>query len=214
MPFCVLHCPSRWHSSDALHAPLPAVHVLWTQMSSMVHGSPSLQSVPFRAVCVQPLAGLQPSCVHGLVSPQLTAPPPVQVPATHVSFCVHAFPSLHAVPAVAGAWAHAWVFTSQESTVHGLPSLQSFPTVAWHCPLVQALADEQSLPSSQVVPLVTFACAQPLAGLHESVVQTLLSSQETAAPAWQVPALQVSPCVQALPSLQGVLAGALACWQP
>jgi hypothetical protein len=41
---------------------------------------------------------------------------------------------------------------------------------------------------------------QPVAGLHESVVQTLLSLQVTAAPAWHVPPPQLSPIVQALPS--------------
>jgi hypothetical protein len=46
---------------------------------------------------------------------------------------------------------------------------------------------------------------QPVAGLHASVVHTLLSSQFNGAPAWHVPPPQVSPVVQAFPSLQGAV---------
>ena len=49
---------------------------------------------------------------------------------------------------------------------------------------------------------VLFACAQPVAGTHESFVHGLLSSQFAAAPPTHAPAAQVSPVVQALPSLQ------------
>jgi len=41
--------------------------------------------------------------------------------------------------------------------------------------------------------------------LQLSVVQMLPSLQTTAVPAWQVPPLQVSPVVQALPSLHGAV---------
>src|SRR5438552_10878388 len=55
---------------------------------------------------------------------------------------------------------------------------------------------------------------QPVAGSHESVVHTLLSSQLRAGPPTQAPPAQVSAVVQALPSLQdrvvGVPAHALA----
>ena len=42
-----------------------------------------------------------------------------------------------------------------------------------------------------------------MASLHESVVQTFVSSQVRAGPATQAPAAQVSPCVQNRPSSQG-----------
>jgi hypothetical protein len=45
-------------------------------------------------------------------------------------------------------------------------------------------------------------CTQPVAGLHESVVQTLPSSQLVADPLTQAPPAQVSPVVQAFPSSQ------------
>jgi hypothetical protein len=46
--------------------------------------------------------------------------------------------------------------------------------------------------------------AQPVTALHESLVQTLLSLQLSAAPAVQVPPWQVSAPLQTLPSLQAV----------
>src|SRR5207237_352259 len=48
---------------------------------------------------------------------------------------------------------------------------------------------------------------QPVAGSHESVVHTLLSSQLRAGPPTQAPPAQVSAVVQALPSLQGSVFG-------
>src|SRR6266852_5356807 len=59
---------------------------------------------------------------------------------------------------------------------------------------------------------VLLVCAHPMAGLHESSVQTLPSSQLGAGPPMQVPPLQVSLVVQALPSLQGLVL--LVCTQP
>jgi hypothetical protein len=55
-----------------------------------------------------------------------------------------------------------------------------------------------ALPSSHA--FVLLENTQPVAGLHESVVQGLLSLQTTAEPAWQVPPPQMSPVVHALPS--------------
>jgi hypothetical protein len=49
----------------------------------------------------------------------------------------------------------------------------------------------------------------PVAVLQLSVVQVLPSSQFFAAPGLQTPARQVSPMVQALPSLQVVPSGAV-----
>jgi hypothetical protein len=48
---------------------------------------------------------------------------------------------------------------------------------------------------------VLFVWTQPVAVLHESVVQTLPSLQSSAGPPTQVPPAQWSPVVQALPSL-------------
>jgi hypothetical protein len=45
----------------------------------------------------QPVAGVHPSSVQTLLSLQLGAGPPTQVPPLHASFVVHALPSLHGV---------------------------------------------------------------------------------------------------------------------
>jgi hypothetical protein len=73
----------------------------------------------------------------------------------------------------------------------------------------------QNAPSSQVVPLPTAGKTQPLAGLQEFVVQTLLSSHARAGPGVQPPEpLQVSPLVQALLSVHVPPAGVGGNWQP
>lgn len=65
-----------------------------------MHTLPSfVHAVPFATFeCVQPVAGLHPSVVHGLLSLQFGAAPPVHVPDWHVSVVVHAFPSSQPVP--------------------------------------------------------------------------------------------------------------------
>jgi hypothetical protein len=60
-----------------------------------------------------------------------------------------------------------------------------------------------AFPSSQDA--VLFVYTHPVDGLQLSVVQALLSSQTTAAPAWQMPPPQVSPVVQAFPSSQAIV---------
>src|SRR5438552_7737985 len=94
--------------------------------------------------------------------------------------------------------------------VHLLPSSQFFAGPPTHVPPLQASPVVQGLPSSQG--LVLLVCVQPVAGLQPSVVQTLPSSQLGAAPPTQVPPLQVSPVVQAFPSLQELVL--LVCVQP
>jgi hypothetical protein len=58
------------------------------QWSPVVHALPSSQgSLLF--TCVQPVAGLQASVVHTLLSLQLGGGPPTQVPLEHWSLVVH-----------------------------------------------------------------------------------------------------------------------------
>jgi len=58
-----------------------------------------------------------------------------------------------------------------------------------------------------------FVWTQPVAGLHESFVQGLLSLQSSVpVPVWQTPFKQVSPVVQAFPSLHEAVL--FVCWQP
>ena len=65
---------------------------------------PSLQVVPFAAAGLEhcPVAGLQvPATWHWSAAVHVTGFDPAQLPLWHVSVCVQAFPSLHAVPFVA-----------------------------------------------------------------------------------------------------------------
>ena len=114
-----------------------------------------------------------------------------------MSPAVQALPSSHA--SVLLAKAHP-VTGSQLSVVHRLPSSQTTAEPAWQVPDPQVSPVVQALPSSQAI--VLFVKTQPVAGLHVSVVHTLLSLQTTAALVLQVPPPQVSPEVQAFPSLQ------------
>jgi hypothetical protein len=81
-----------------------------------------------------------------------------------------------------------------------LPSLHASGAPATQVPPAQVSPVVQAFPSLQGA--VLLVNTQPLPGLQLSVVQTLLSLQTTGVPGLQMPPLQVSPVVQALPSLQ------------
>ena len=76
---------------------------------------------------------------------------------------------------------------------------------AWQVPAEQRSPLVQALPSSHSTVLLVLT--QPEAGLQESVVHSLPSSQTSEVPAEQEPPEQVSPVVQALLSLQAALLG-------
>src|SRR6266481_4417480 len=175
-------------------AQLPPLHV-----SGVVHALPSSHgSVLLR--CVHPVAGLQPSSVQTLPSLQSSAGPPWQLPPLQVSAVVQALLSLQGsvlltcVHPVAGL---------QPSSVQTLPSLQFGGGPPTQLPPLQVSLVVQALSSSHG--LVLLVCAHPVAGLHVSLVQTLLSLQSVGGPPTQLPPLQVSFDVHALLSLQGSL---------
>jgi hypothetical protein len=96
----------------------PAVHT-----SVCVHASPSWHAVPSETVGFEhmPVVGSQvPAVWHESLAAHTTGFEPVQTPAWHVSVCVHALPSLHAVPS------GAWVAAGQAAVfpVQVAPSLQ------------------------------------------------------------------------------------------
>jgi len=75
---------------------MPAWHV-----SRRVQAFPSSQRLPsgFSELEHTPVAGSHmPASWHWSAALQTTAAPPMQVPAWHVSVCVQAFPSSHALP--------------------------------------------------------------------------------------------------------------------
>jgi len=185
---------------------LPGWQLPPPQVSPLVQALPSVQ-VTVSGMFTQPSLLSHESAVHGFLSSQLIALPGLQAPPPQVSPPVQALPSLHG--------SEFAVFTqpllgSQLSLVQTLPSSQLSAGPALQVPSAQMSSLLQALPSLQGA--VLLACVQPLAGSQLSVVQGLPSSQFTAAPAWHRPEKQVSPLVQALPSLQ-VPATAL-CWHP
>src|SRR6185369_8766330 len=88
----------------------------------------------------------------------------------------------------------------QLSSVHTLPSLQTRGGPPLHVPPPQVSLVVQALLSLQEA--VLFAWKHPVAGMHASSVQTLLSLQSGGGPPLHVPPPQVSFVVQALLSLQ------------
>src|SRR5437899_2661924 len=187
-----------WHESSVQSLPssqligvppqIPLLHV-----SEVVQALPSLHGSVLGS-CRQPLAGSQESVVQGFPSLQLRGAPP-HVPLLHVSDVVHALPSSHG--ALLFAWTHP-LAGSQESVVQGLPSSQIGGAPPAQVPPLQVSPVVQALPSSHEALLL--AWTHPLAGSQESFVQGLPSSQIVGAPPAQVPPLQVSAVVQALPS--------------
>ena len=127
----------------------------------------------------------------------------MQAPATQVSFVVQALPSLHGREVF--MWTHP-VAGLHESSVHMFPSSQPSGGPLMQTPPPHASFVVHSLPSLQGS--VLFAFRQPLAGLQESSVQRFPSSQFGAGPPTQKPPLQMSPVVQAEPSLQDWVFGA------
>ena len=165
----------------------------------MVHALPSSQ-VPVFAVCVQPPAASQPSSVHGFLSSQGRAPPPMQEPPLQWSPVVHTDPSLH------GAWLamcrHA-VTALQLSSVQALPSEQFIATPLAHCELAHASPTVHALPSLQGTLLATWT--QPPGVAQPSSVHALPSLQFRLVAPTQAELLQTSVAVQMLPSLQGAV---------
>ncbi len=195
------------HAFPSSHATaVPLEQTPAEQRSPTVHRLPSLHGASLFA-CTHPVAASQESSVHTLRSSHRRGGPPTHDPAAHRSPIVHAFPSLHgAVPFTCTQP----VAASHESSVHTIPSSQFGAGPPTHTPPEQLSPIVHALPSLHDP--VTFACAQPVAGMHESAVHTLPSSQFGGAPPTHDPPEQVSPVVHAFPSLQAAVL--LACWQP
>jgi hypothetical protein len=173
----------------------PPTQVPPLQLSTVVHAFPSSHGAVLFA-CVQPVAGLQLSLVHALESLQFLGNPGEQDPAVQVSPTVQALPSLQGNVLLVLTQPRT---VSQVSLVQTLPSSQLGAAPPRQVPALQVSFVVQAFASSQGA--VLFECVQPVDVLHASSVQPFASSQLGGAPPTQVPALQVSPVVQALPSL-------------
>lgn len=169
------------------------MHVPDWHVSLCVQPSPSLHDVPFVSLLVA--HDPEPSQVSGLshaVSDELP----------------------HAVPAVAFGpdWQSPDVGLHDSTPLQTLPSLEHTVGVpGWHDPPPQTSPVVQALPSLHG--LVLLAWTHPVPNEHESSVQGLPSSQVEGVPATHAPPLQVSPVVQASPSLHGAPFASPLVWQ-
>jgi hypothetical protein len=138
---------------------------------------------------------------------QTTGFAPVHVPVWHVSVCVQALPSLQPEPSALGGSEHSPVpVLHVPASWHWSLAVQTTEVPAWQLPDWQVSPSVQALPSLQPDP-------SALGGSEHSPVPALhvpaswhwsLAVQTTAVPAWQLPDWQLSPSVQALPSVQPV----------
>jgi hypothetical protein len=178
----------------------PEAHVPDWQVSTPLQALPSEHDEPLAtATFWQPASGSQLSVVQTLPSLQLSGVPAEQMPAWQVSAPSQTSPSAHEVPFGTGAFTQPDV-ALQLSVVQSLLSLQLGGAPAVHDPLWQVSTPLQALPSLHEEPFASAVFTQPVAALHVSEVQTLLSLQLGAVPAEQVPLWQVSAPLQALPS--------------
>jgi hypothetical protein len=173
-------------------------HVPLVQKALGPQGKPSLaasfrQPVLAQVSTVQTLWSLQ-SCSAGV-----THLPAWQVLAGCKDRAVQR-PSAQLEPSVTAAFTQP-LAGSHASAVQVFRSLQFRGAPPMHLPVLQASWVVQALLASQA--RLFSVKTQPLTVSQLSVVQGLLSLQSSAAPATQLPLLQASGSVQALPSLQG-----------
>jgi hypothetical protein len=195
-PVAGLH-ESVVHGLSSLQlGPGPPWQAPLSHVSPVVQAFPSLHMLTL-LVWTHPVAGLHASSVHGFPSSQFCAGPPLHVPLPQVSPVVQTLPSSQG--AVLFVKTHP-VAGLQLSVVHTLASSQTTGVPTWQVPPPQCSPLVQALPSSHG--FVLLECAQPVAGLQESFVQGLPSSQFMAEP-WHAPPAHESPLVHALPSSHG-----------
>lgn len=167
-----------------------------------LHTSPTVQALlseqtPALLTNKQPEFALQLSVVQRLPSLQGELAPAAHLPPLQASPVVQKSLSLQGALLLLKIQPF---FTSQPSSVHRLPSshLSAAPPMQppfWHTSLIV-----QTFPSLHGKGPAR--CTHPLFGSQVSIVQGLLSSQTRPAPGTHLPPAQVSPLVQALPSLQ------------
>jgi hypothetical protein len=142
-----------------------------------------------------------------LLAVHTTGLPPVQAPDWQVSVRVQALPSLQAVPFALLGFEHRPVEGSHVPTVwHWSLAVHATGLLPAHVPFWQVSVRVQALPSLHAVPLAWIGLLHaPVAVSHiPTSWHWSLAAHTTGLPPVQVPAWQVSVCVQAFPSLQAV----------
>src|SRR5437016_3414086 len=158
-----------------------------------------------------PVAGLQaPAEWHWSAAVHTTGLAPTQAPASQVSVCVQALPSLHGAPLGLAGLLQMPVAGSQAPAVWhwsvGMPARGVAPTQA---PASEVSVGVQALPSLHGAPLGLAGLLQtPDAGSQVPAVWHWSAAVHTTGLApTQAPASQVSVSVQALPSSQATPLG-------
>ncbi len=179
----------------ALPPHLPRLHTSLT-----VHGLPSSHGAVMLVRMQVPLLASTESAVHTLPSSQVLLGP-LQMPPVQVSGVVVGLPSLQGLPSATLLAPHRPLTGLQLSCVQVLPSSQVLGLPP-QLPLVHVSGLVHRSPSLQRVPLATATkLHRPLAALHVSLVQALLSLHTKAVPT-QAPDLHASPTVHSLLSSQ------------
>jgi hypothetical protein len=208
-PVAGLQMPTSWHASEAkqLTGFVPR-HVPAWQASVCVQASPSSHGAPetFGGLLQIPVSGLQvPALWHGSDAVQVTAVPALQDPATQKSG-VHWLESRsHDVPLGATGLEQTPVAGLQVPAVwQALGTGQTTGSAPVQRPDWQVSVFVHASPSLQETPSELGGLLQrPLTGLqtpaswHWSIAEQVTGDAPTQVPAWQV-----SDCVQASPSLQ------------
>jgi hypothetical protein len=215
VPVAVSQAPRVWHWSGVGQVTtLVAVQTPVLQDSVNEHLLPSLQAVPSVALGFEqaPVFVSQvPTAWHWSLAVHVTAFEPEHLPARQPSVLVQALPSSQAVPFILGVALQAPVAESQVPVLQASSSavqLTAVPATQLSVPKLQVSTPLQALLSLQSAslaqPHLLRSKLQPPGSTQLSTVQTILSSQATAAPP-HTPPVHLSPLVQALPSPHGVL---------
>src|SRR5262245_2433875 len=128
---------------------------------------------------------------------------PTQAPASQLSPWVQALPSLQLVPLGLAGFEHTPVCGSQVPALWHWSAAVHSTAVPTQAPASQLSACVQAFPSLQLEPLGLAGFEQrPVCGLEVRASWHWSEAVHSMAVPTKAPASQLSPCVQALPSLQ------------
>src|SRR5439155_1490026 len=163
------HTPAAWHWSDAAHTTAVPPHTPALQLSFRVQSWPSLHVVPSATggLLQAPDAGSHtPATWHWSAAAHTTGAPP-HLPALHPSFCVHSWPSSHAVPSAIAGLLQAPVFESQVPATWQWSDAAHTTGAPPHLPAVQTSFCVHASPSLHAAPSALTGFEQrPVTGLH------------------------------------------------
>ena len=186
------HCPC------ALHA------ALVMQELAASHAVPGA----FRLSAQAPVVGSHADVLHGLVGTGQATGVLSQVPFWHEAIARHFSPAAHAVPFSRLAAAQLPVVASHRPVLHSVVSDEQSFGVPEQTPFEQVPRSEQ--PVTPHSPVTGTYAQSPVAGVHETVLQSFATQATGTGSFVQTPAWQVSLGVHLLPSASHVVPSVLA----